>query len=49
MEELLEVVKVHLSRYENTAKTYKSSPTQVNPSDLNVCQDNLEPCICSLK
>ena len=34
MEELLEVVKVHLSPYENTAKICKSSPAQVNPSEL---------------
>ena len=34
MEELLEVVKFHLLRYENTVKICKSSPTQVNPSDL---------------
>ena len=34
MEELLEVVKFHLPRYENTVKTCKSSPAQVNPSDL---------------
>ena len=34
MEELLEVVKFHLPRYENTVKICKSSPVQVNPSDL---------------
>ena len=34
MEELLEVVKFHLPRYENTVKMCKSSPAQVNPSDL---------------
>jgi len=34
MEELLEVVKFHLPRYENTVKINKSSPAQVNPSDL---------------
>ena len=34
MEELLEVVKIHLPRYENTVKICKSSPNQVNPSDL---------------
>jgi len=34
MEELLEVVKFHLPRYENTVKICRSSPTQVNPSDL---------------
>jgi len=34
MEELLEVVKIHLPRYENTVKICKSSPTQVNSSDL---------------
>ena len=34
MEELLEVVKFHLPRYENTVKICKSSPAQVNPSDL---------------
>ena len=34
MEELLEVVKFHLPRYKNTVKICKSSPAQVNPSDL---------------
>ena len=34
MEELLEVVKFHLPHYENTMKICKSSPAQVNPSDL---------------
>ena len=34
MEELLEVVTFHLPRYENTVKTCKTSPGQVNPSDL---------------
>ena len=34
MEELLEVVEFHLPRYENTVKICKSSPAQVNPSDL---------------
>ena len=34
LEELLEVVKFHLPRYENTVKICKSSPAQVNPSDL---------------
>ena len=34
MEELLEVVKFHLPRYENTVKICKSSPAQVNASDL---------------
>ena len=34
MEELLEVVKFHLPRYENTVKICKSNPAQVNPSDL---------------
>ena len=34
MDELLEVVKFHLPRYENTVKICKSSPAQVNPSDL---------------
>ena len=34
MEELLEVVKFHLPRYKNTVKICKSSPVQVNPSDL---------------
>ena len=34
MEELLEVVKFHLPRYENTVNMCKSSPAQVNPSDL---------------
>ena len=34
MEELLEVVKIHLPRYENTVKICKSSPAQVNPSEL---------------
>ena len=31
MEELLEVVKFHLPRYENTVKMCKTSPAQVNP------------------
>ena len=34
MEELLEVVKFHLPRYENTVKMCKTTPAQVNPSDL---------------
>ena len=34
MEELLDVVKFHLPRYENTMKISKSSPAQVNPSGL---------------
>ena len=34
MEELLDVVKFHLPRYENTVKICKSTPAQVNPSDL---------------
>ena len=34
MEELLEVVTFHLPRYENTVKTCKTIPCQVNPSDL---------------
>ena len=34
MEELLEVVKFHLPRYGNTVKICKSSPAQVNLSDL---------------
>ena len=34
MGELLEVVTFHLPRYENTVKTWKTSPGQVNPSDL---------------
>ena len=34
MEELLEVVKVHLPCHENTVKICKSIPAQVNPSDL---------------
>lgn len=34
MEELLEVVTFHLPRYENTVKTCKTIPGQVNPSDL---------------
>ena len=34
MEELLGVVKFHLPPYENTVKICKSSPAQVNPSDL---------------
>ena len=34
MEELLEVVKFHLPRYENTVKICKSNPARVNPSDL---------------
>ena len=36
MEELLEVVKFHLPRYENTVKICKSSPAQVNPSDFDI-------------
>ena len=34
MEELLEVVTFNLPRYENTVKTCKTIPGQVNPSDL---------------
>ena len=34
LEELLEVVTFHLPRYENTVKTCKTIPGQVNPSDL---------------
>ena len=34
MEELLEVVTFHLPHYENTVKTCKTIPGQVNPSDL---------------
>lgn len=34
MEELLEVVKFYLPRFENTVKVCKTSPAQVNPSDL---------------
>ena len=34
MEEMLEVVTYHLPRYENIVKTCKTSPGQVNPSDL---------------
>ena len=34
MEELLEVVKFHLPHYENTWNICKSSPAQVNPTDL---------------
>ena len=34
MEELVEVVKFHLLRYENTVKICRSSTAQVNPSDL---------------
>ncbi|KAL9954646.1 hypothetical protein ACROYT_G042211 [Oculina patagonica] len=34
MEELLEVVTFHLPRFENTVKTCKTLPGQVNPSDL---------------
>ena len=34
MEELLEVVTLHLPCYEQTVKTCKSNPGQVNPSDL---------------
>ena len=34
MEELLEVMKFHLPRYENTVKICRSVPAQVNPSDL---------------
>ena len=32
--EMLEVVTYHLPRYENIVKTYKTSPGQLNPSDL---------------
>ena len=34
MEELLDVVTFHLPRYESTVKTCKTSPGQVNPSNL---------------
>ena len=34
MEELIEVVTFHLPRYENTVKTCKTIPRQVNPSEL---------------
>ena len=34
MKDLLEVVKFHLPLYENTVKICKSSPAQVDPSDL---------------
>ena len=34
MEDVLEVVKYHLPSYENTMKICKSSPAQVNSSDL---------------
>ena len=34
MEELLEIVKFHLPRYEKTVKIRKSSPAQRNPLDL---------------
>jgi len=34
MDELLEEVKFHLPRYENTVKTCKTIPGQVSPSDL---------------
>ena len=34
MDELLRVVTFHLSRFENTVKTCKNCPNQVNPSDL---------------
>ncbi|XP_068743535.1 uncharacterized protein [Montipora capricornis] len=34
MEELLEVVSFHLPRYEQTVKTCRNDPGQVNPSDL---------------
>lgn len=34
MEELLEAVKFHLPCFENTVKVCKTSPAQVNPSDL---------------
>ena len=34
MEEMLEVVTYHLPRYENIVKICKTSPAQVNPSDL---------------
>ena len=36
MEELLEVVTFHLPRYENTVKTCKTIPGQVNPSELTI-------------
>ena len=34
MDELLQVVTFHLPRFENTVKTCKKCPNQVNPSDL---------------
>ena len=34
MEEMLEVVTYHLPRYENIVRTCKTSPGQINPSDL---------------
>ena len=36
MEEMLEVVTYHSPRYENIVKTCKTSPGQVNPSDLSL-------------
>ena len=36
IEDLLEVVKFHLPRYENTARMCKTTPGQVNPSDLTI-------------
>ena len=34
MDELLQVVTFHLTRFENPLKTCKNCPNQVNPSDL---------------
>ena len=36
MEEMLEVVTDHLTRYENIVKTCKTTPGQVNPSYLSL-------------
>ena len=45
MKELLDVVTFHLPRYENTVKTCKPNPVQVNPSDLTFAAKLLR-CIC---
>ena len=45
MEELLEVVKFHLPHYENTVKICKSSPAQVNPSDLTFAMKFVAMCL----
>ena len=46
MEELLEVVKFHLPRYENTVKICKSSPAQVNPSELTFATKFVAMYLC---